>query len=49
MLLVQAIPAVATAPVLVLVGAMMMGESVHVDWTIMTTAVPAFLTMVGGH
>ena len=35
-----------TAPVLVLVGAMMMGEAGHVDWTCMTSAVPAFLTMV---
>ena len=42
----QAIPAVATAPVLVLVGAMMMGESVHIDWSTMVTAVPAFLTIV---
>lgn len=42
----QAIPPVATAPVLVLVGAMMMGESVHIDWSTMMTAVPAFLTIV---
>jgi xanthine/uracil/vitamin C permease (AzgA family) len=44
--LLQAIPQVATAPVLVLVGAMMMGESVHIDWGSMPTAVPAFLTIV---
>lgn len=25
---------------------MMMGEAGHVDWTCMTSAVPAFLTMV---
>lgn len=42
----QAIPQVATAPVLVLVGAMMMGESTHIDWSSMLTAVPAFLTIV---
>ncbi|EFN53511.1 hypothetical protein CHLNCDRAFT_136863 [Chlorella variabilis] len=42
----QAIPQLATAPVLVLVGAMMMGESTHIDWSSMLTAVPAFLTIV---
>jgi AGZA family xanthine/uracil permease-like MFS transporter len=42
----QALPPVTTAPVLVLVGAMMMGEAGHIDWTNMTSAVPAFLTMV---
>lgn len=31
---------------LVLVGAMMMGESTHIDWSSMMTAVPAFLTIV---
>lgn len=36
----------ATAPVLVLVGAMMMGESTHIDWSSMLTAIPAFLTIV---
>ena len=35
-----------TSPVLVLVGAMMMGEAGHLDWTRMTSAVPAFLTIV---
>eukprot|EP00201_Polytomella_parva_P007937 CAMPEP_0175050328 /NCGR_PEP_ID=MMETSP0052_2-20121109/7202_1 /TAXON_ID=51329 ORGANISM="Polytomella parva, Strain SAG 63-3" /NCGR_SAMPLE_ID=MMETSP0052_2 /ASSEMBLY_ACC=CAM_ASM_000194 /LENGTH=655 /DNA_ID=CAMNT_0016314527 /DNA_START=104 /DNA_END=2067 /DNA_ORIENTATION=+ len=42
----QSVPSVATAPVLVLVGTMMMGESTHVDWTSMLTAIPAFLTIV---
>lgn len=42
----QAIPQVATAPVLVLVGAMMMGESTHIDWSNMVIAIPAFLTIV---
>ncbi len=36
----------ATAPVLILVGAMMMSESGHVDWSNMTVALPGFLTMV---
>ncbi|GAX78068.1 hypothetical protein CEUSTIGMA_g5510.t1 [Chlamydomonas eustigma] len=44
--LIQALPAVTTTPVLVLVGAMMMGEAGHVDWTRMTSAIPAFLTIV---
>jgi hypothetical protein len=42
----QAVPSTATAPVLVLVGVMMMGESKHINWGMMTTAVPAFLTIV---
>ncbi|GBF95930.1 guanine permease [Raphidocelis subcapitata] len=42
----QSIPQVATAPVLVLVGAMMMGESDQIDWRNMLVAVPAFLTIV---
>jgi hypothetical protein len=40
------LPQVATAPVLVLVGAMMMGESDQIDWRNMLVAVPAFLTIV---
>ncbi len=39
-------PKVATAPVLVLVGAMMMGETDQIDWRNMLVAVPAFLTIV---
>lgn len=42
----QSIPQVATAPVLVLVGAMMMGESHQIEWHNMLVAVPAFLTIV---
>eukprot|EP00887_Chlorella_sp_A99_P007307 scaffold2.g7307.t1 len=41
-----AIPQLATAPVLVLVGCMMLGEVTHIDWGCMLTAVPAFLTVV---
>ena len=42
----QALPPLTTSPVLVLVGAMMMGEASHLDWTRMTSAIPAFLTIV---
>ncbi len=44
--LVQAIPAAATAPALILVGALMMGALVEVDWSDAVQAVPAFLTLV---
>jgi adenine/guanine/hypoxanthine permease len=44
--LVQAIPTAATAPALVLVGAMMMGALAEVDWLDPGAAVPAFLTVV---
>jgi adenine/guanine/hypoxanthine permease len=44
--LVQAIPAAATAPALVLVGALMMGALSEVDWTDPGAAIPAFLTVI---
>jgi adenine/guanine/hypoxanthine permease len=44
--LVQAIPTAATAPALVLVGAMMMGALAEVDWLDPGAAVPAFLTVI---
>jgi AGZA family xanthine/uracil permease-like MFS transporter len=44
--LVQAIPAAATAPALVLVGALMMGSLVEVDWRDPAAAIPAFLTVI---
>jgi AGZA family xanthine/uracil permease-like MFS transporter len=44
--LVQAIPAVATAPALVLVGAMMMGALAEVNWHDPAEGVPAFLTAI---
>ncbi len=44
--LVQAIPTAATAPALVLVGAMMMGALAEVDWGDPATAIPAFLTVI---
>src|SRR5579859_893843 len=44
--LVQAIPAAATAPALILVGAMMIGALAEVDWADPGVAIPAFLTVV---
>lgn len=44
--LVQAIPAVATAPALVLVGAMMMGALADIDWLEPGEGIPAFLTAI---
>jgi AGZA family xanthine/uracil permease-like MFS transporter len=44
--LVQAIPAVATAPALILVGALMMGSLTEVEWTSPLEAIPAFLTVI---
>jgi AGZA family xanthine/uracil permease-like MFS transporter len=43
---VQAIPAVATAPALILVGAMMMGSLAEVDWLDPAEGIPAFLTAI---
>ena len=42
-----AIPGIATAPALVVVGALMMRSARTVAWDDMTEAVPAFLTMIG--
>ena len=44
--LVQAIPAAATAPALILVGALMLGALAEVDWADPGVAIPAFLTVV---
>jgi AGZA family xanthine/uracil permease-like MFS transporter len=44
--LVQAIPAAATAPALILVGSLMMGALAEVDWTDPLVAIPAFLTAI---
>ena len=44
--LVQAIPAAATAPALILVGALMMGSLAEVDWQDPGAAIPAFLTVI---
>lgn len=40
----EGVPTAATAPILILVGAMMIGESQHIDWADMSQAIPAFLT-----
>jgi adenine/guanine/hypoxanthine permease len=42
----SAVPDIATAPVLVLVGVMMMGESAKIQWENMNDALPAFLTLI---
>jgi AGZA family xanthine/uracil permease-like MFS transporter len=44
--LVQVIPAAATAPALILVGALMIGAVGEVDWTDPTVAIPAFLILI---
>ena len=44
--LVQAVPSAATAPALILVGALMMGSLVEIDWMDPVEAIPAFLTVV---
>lgn len=43
--IVGAIPAAATAPALILVGVMMLSHIVEIDWSDMTVAIPAFLTI----
>jgi AGZA family xanthine/uracil permease-like MFS transporter len=44
--LVQAIPSAATAPALILVGALMVGALTEVDWNDPGVAIPAFLTVI---
>jgi len=44
--LVQAIPTAATAPALILVGALMMGALAEIDWSEPAEAIPAFLTVI---
>lgn len=44
--LVQAIPGAATAPALVLVGALMMGALAEIEWDEPGVAIPAFLTVI---
>ncbi|HTC44067.1 MAG TPA: NCS2 family permease [Steroidobacteraceae bacterium] len=43
---VQAIPSAATAPALILVGALMMGALAEIEWSDPGQAIPAFLTVV---
>jgi len=42
----QVIPAAATAPALILVGAMMMAPLAEIDWDDPVVAIPAFLTLI---
>lgn len=42
-----AIPQVATAPILIVIGAMMMRAATNVDWSQYRQSVPAFLAIVG--
>ncbi|MEG9431816.1 NCS2 family permease [Terriglobus sp. ADX1] len=44
--LVGAIPSSATAPALIIVGALMLGSIAEVNWSDPTVAIPAFLTLV---
>jgi AGZA family xanthine/uracil permease-like MFS transporter len=44
--IVAAIPSYATAPALILVGALMCGAVANVKWNDFTDAVPAFLTLI---
>jgi AGZA family xanthine/uracil permease-like MFS transporter len=43
---VQAIPSAATAPALILVGALMMGALAEIEWSDPGQAIPAFLTVI---
>jgi AGZA family xanthine/uracil permease-like MFS transporter len=45
--LVALIPSAATAPALILVGALMIGALAEVDWADPVVAIPAFLTLIG--
>ena len=40
------IPAIATAPVLMLIGTMMMSQAKKIDWDDMMEAIPVFLTII---
>jgi len=44
--LVQAIPAAATAPALILIGALMMAALAEIEWSDPGAAIPAFLTVI---
>ena len=45
--LAQAIPTAATAPALIVVGAMMASSLGEIDWSETETSIPAFLTLIG--
>lgn len=40
------IPAVATAPVSIIIGTMMMSQAIEIEWNSMNEAIPAFLTII---
>lgn len=44
--LVAIIPTVATAPALIIIGVMMMDSVLHIDWSDMVIAIPAFFTII---
>lgn len=44
--LIQAVPTAATAPALILVGALMMGGLAEIEWGDVRTGLPAFLTLI---
>ncbi len=45
--LASVIPSVATAPVLIIIGAMMMTGAAKLDWNDYAVSIPAFITIVG--
>jgi adenine/guanine/hypoxanthine permease len=45
--LAASIPAIATAPALIVVGSLMLRGALAIDWSDPTEAIPAFLTLVG--
>jgi AGZA family xanthine/uracil permease-like MFS transporter len=45
--LATAVPAVATAPALIIVGSMLMESIGRIDWKDFSQSLPAFLTMIG--
>lgn len=44
--LISLVPGFATAPALIIVGALMMSEVIHIDFSDITDAIPAFLTII---
>ena len=44
--LVTSVPAIATAPVLILIGVLMMTDVLNINFTDLTEAIPAFLTII---
>lgn len=40
------VPGAATSPILIIIGALMIGEIIHIDFTDFTNGLPAFLTII---